>query len=197
MSDECGMLFASFLSDFLAEFLSRALVTCVCLFIDRQIVERRDLIIRWGRRAQNTLHVPRSLRVFVDTDPGMLDEKIRFAAWMAFGIGLGINIGGVLFILAPAGKLRNMVWVGLMVICPVCMTLVVWLNLALSRRSLERTSASCEKIPPQQVHRSLAESMWRANSRLVLNSVRNPAYSFPLAELTGRKDRHGFILPGP
>lgn len=109
-------------------------------------MERRDLIIRWGRRAQNTLRVPRSLRVFADTDPGMLDGDIRLAVVVAFFIGATITVGLLVLIPGPAGKLWNWTCFGLMVIYPVCMTLVVWLYLALSRRRLERRSASGEKV---------------------------------------------------
>ncbi len=155
MSDGCGELFGKIL----LEVVFRSLVASVLLFIDRQCVERLDLVIRWGRRAQNTLRAPRSLRVFADTDPGMLDGEIRFAAVVAFCTGVAINIGLLVFILEPAGKLRNRACFGLMVIYSVCMTLVVWLALALSRRRLERRSASCEKVNHAEGDMGLTESI--------------------------------------
>jgi len=110
---------------------------------DRQIIARRELIIRWGRRAQNTLRVPHCLRIFADTEPGMLDGDIRGATVMALGTGASINIGLLaLFLVKPADKLRNWLCFGLLVIYPVGMILVEWFALVLSRRRLERRPAS-------------------------------------------------------
>jgi len=131
LSDGCGELFV----EVLIQFVIRVLLACILHFIDGQIIARWELIIRWGRKAQNTLRVPRCLRIFADTDPGMLDGDIRVMTVMALGTGASINIGLLaLFLVKPADKLRN--W-----LC-FCMILVEWFALVLSRRRLERRPAS-------------------------------------------------------
>jgi len=80
---------------------------------------------------------------FFNTYPGMLDGDIRVMTVMALGTGASINIGLLaLFLVKPADKLRNWLCFGLLVIYPVCMILVEWFALVLSRRRLERRPAS-------------------------------------------------------
>lgn len=155
MSDECGEL----IGRLLVEVIFRTLVAGVLLFIDRQVVERRDIIIRWGRRTQHALRVPRCLRAFTDTDPGMLDREIRFAAQIAFGSGLAMNCGLLIFILEPEGKTRNIICLVLVVVYPAVAALVTWLALVLARRRLERRFASCEKINHTDGDMGLATSI--------------------------------------
>jgi len=56
-------------------------------------VERRELVIWWGRKTQNLLRIPQCLRVFADTDPGMLDADIRSAVCMLIPVAGSISLG--------------------------------------------------------------------------------------------------------
>lgn len=76
--------FGECIGKLLFKFVFRCMWTAVIIIIDRQIVARRDLVIRCGRRTQGFLHVPQCLRVFADTDLGMLDGDIRIAAELLF-----------------------------------------------------------------------------------------------------------------
>ncbi|KAK1752611.1 hypothetical protein QBC47DRAFT_363358 [Echria macrotheca] len=115
------------------------------LFMNRHVVKRREPIIRWGRRAQNALRLPRALRVIADIEPGMEDLTIEFAASMAVFIGAVFMDGLGAFILYPPGWRRNKICVGMMAIYPGIMTAILWTILVLARYTLEKRLASRDK----------------------------------------------------
>ncbi|KAK1749481.1 hypothetical protein QBC47DRAFT_441679 [Echria macrotheca] len=129
----------------------RCLLACIIVFIDRQIVKRRDLIIQWGRRTEDMLHIPRCLRVFDDTK----NRAIRAAARMTFAAGFGMKVGWLVYISQPAGRWRNRTCLILIVIYPAFMTLFLvleWLPSVPARRRLESRVAACEKVADMEVN---------------------------------------------
>ncbi|KAK3998150.1 hypothetical protein QBC44DRAFT_386463 [Cladorrhinum sp. PSN332] len=145
--DECA---EHCIGQLVAEFIGRCLITSVILFIDKHVVERRDLIIRSGRKVQNRLAIPQCLRVFADTDPGMLDSQIREATFALFYAGIMANLGLLLAVLVLTDNIPGstkgfpvLIFL-LMAVVPLCIVIVLWIVLAQSRRRLERLP----RLPP-------------------------------------------------
>ncbi|KAI0103113.1 hypothetical protein F4776DRAFT_668904 [Hypoxylon sp. NC0597] len=145
-------------------FVLNGLATAVLFIVEKQIVQRRELVIRRGRQAQRILHVPECLTVFTEEEPGMLDSDIRlagtclsisyfFASLAIFCVAtLGASIWGPSFWIFGIAN-------------PLCVSTVIWLMLIESKRRRLRYT----KVEADQeilIDRSFEEdvrSMWRNN----------------------------------
>ncbi|KAK1772214.1 hypothetical protein QBC33DRAFT_520574 [Phialemonium atrogriseum] len=103
MSDGLGEC----LGELLVNVVGRAILTGAVIVIDKQIVQRRDVVIRWGRQFQNWFPLPEWMFIFAENDPGMPDTDMRIP-WA----------------------------LGFMVVGPGCIAGLVWLVLILSKRCL-------------------------------------------------------------
>jgi len=132
------------------EAFSAACADCVThelpIFIREFIVPRREEIVRYGRKAQALLHIPPSLHVFSDLDPGMLDDDIEMGAHSLCCAGAYFGFGLVLLVLffftntyesMPTGLSVMMVAICLVVV-PVITVTVMCVRLVRSRRLLTR-----------------------------------------------------------
>ncbi|KAH6887565.1 hypothetical protein B0T10DRAFT_73083, partial [Thelonectria olida] len=139
----------------------RCLLTSFVLFVDSQIVERRDTIIHVGRLAQTNLHVPECLCVFTNEDPGMTDDNIRITGEVLMVSYFFAAMG--LFLVAPKkGTLWDVYALGLGIVNPACVGFVMWLYLLLSKRErLSRAMHGQKEPPPRKVNSSL-EEIWSA-----------------------------------
>ncbi|KAI0382220.1 hypothetical protein F5Y04DRAFT_280005 [Hypomontagnella monticulosa] len=57
----------------------RGIATIITYTVDRHIVQRRDIVVRYGRQAQKSLNLPDSICIFTAEDPGILDGDLRTA----------------------------------------------------------------------------------------------------------------------
>ncbi|OTA62015.1 hypothetical protein K449DRAFT_434350 [Hypoxylon sp. EC38] len=55
------------------KFLLNGLTTAVLFIVEKQIVQRRELVIRLGRQTQRILHMPECLSVFTEEKPRGLE----------------------------------------------------------------------------------------------------------------------------
>ncbi|KAL7624671.1 hypothetical protein AAE478_006241 [Parahypoxylon ruwenzoriense] len=115
------------------KFVLNGLATAVLFIIEKQIVQRRELVIRLGRQAQRILHMPECLCVFTEEEPGMLDSDIRMA-----GTCLSISYLFASLAVLGATTLRASFrdpWVWTFGIAiPLCVSMLVWLMLIESKR---------------------------------------------------------------
>jgi hypothetical protein len=139
----------------------RCLLIGFVLFVDSQIVERRDTIIHVGRLVQTNLHVPECLCVFTEEDPGMSDDDIRITGEIMMVSYFFAAMG--LFLVAPKkGTLWDAHVLGLGIINPLCVGFVMWLYLLVSKRERSGRMMNGQKEqPPRKVNRSL-EEIWSA-----------------------------------
>lgn len=88
-------------------------------------VSNSDNFIRRGRQLQNSLHLPRRLCLFADSDPGMSEDIVRFigAAALPVGLMLVAIIGWGIFLGAKNEEPDRWFWylVALFVGCLVCL----------------------------------------------------------------------------
>jgi hypothetical protein len=135
--NECAGEFAA---RFMAECCFRTSLTVYLVVIEYQIVQRRDVLITHGRKVQNMLHLPKGMCVFSEEDPGMPDDDIRVSA-MSLSISFTLAILAIL--LVACTKATVVFWdpwiLGFVVVNPICVTVTVWLLLALSKRKRAHT----------------------------------------------------------
>lgn len=81
------------------QIIFRSCITAAVIFTESQIIPRRAAIIRQGRRIQDWLHIPEPLRIFSETNPGMVDRDIRLGTG-AIGISAFLSTLGMLAIVA-------------------------------------------------------------------------------------------------
>ncbi|KAK3938762.1 hypothetical protein QBC46DRAFT_439664 [Diplogelasinospora grovesii] len=124
------------LGELAAQCIFRTFLTVIVVIIDKQIVQRRDVVIRRGRQLQNLLRLPEWMRVFSETDPGMLDKDIRTSAECLAASSLSAGLG------VTAALAKGTLWdfwaLSLGVAIPVCINIVVWLMLIHSKRRQSR-----------------------------------------------------------
>lgn len=58
--------------------VTRLFLTISVVLIDKQVVERRDRIVRKGRQLQKALRLPECLCVIAHAEPGILHRDLRF-----------------------------------------------------------------------------------------------------------------------
>jgi hypothetical protein len=111
-------------------------VALAAYIIDTHLVQRRERVVRVGRRVQNLLHLPGWMRVFTETDPGMLNKDIRSAAQ---GLSWSVLIAFFGFLVALT---KGTIWdpwvLSLGFAIPFSMNILIWLELVYFRRRLAR-----------------------------------------------------------
>ncbi|CAJ2501672.1 Uu.00g045250.m01.CDS01 [Anthostomella pinea] len=126
---------ADCMGECVAQCIFRSILTIYFIVIEGLIVERRDPVIRCGRRLQHLLHLPKAMCVFADEDPGMSDDTIRMSA-VALSLSFTVAIMTVLVVAVFRGSF--VFWdpwiLGLAVASPICVIATVWLVLALALR---------------------------------------------------------------
>ncbi|KAI2618604.1 hypothetical protein GGS26DRAFT_595896 [Hypomontagnella submonticulosa] len=115
------------------QILFRGIATAVIYTIDKQIVQRRDVLVRYGRQVQKTLDLPDCICVFTAEDPGMADDDIRLA-----GMFLSFSLFFACLVTFGRVSSRGTIWdpyvLGFGVVNPVCTFILVWLMLILAKR---------------------------------------------------------------
>ena len=127
------------LAELVIGFISRGLLTGFVFLIDRQIVQRRDLVVRLGRRAQDIFHLPEWMCVFTAEDPGMSYNNIRMSASL-----LGFSYLWVPFAFFLLMPMKGTIWdpwvLGLGVVNPACFSFFTWLTLIFLKGRQDRQS---------------------------------------------------------
>ena len=123
-----------YLGEFAMQCIFRCSLTMIVVLIDKQIVQRREVVIRRGRQLQNLLRLPQWMRVFTETDPGMLDGDIRMSAEILAMSSLIAGLG------ATVALAKETPWdpyvLSLGAVVPTCINVILWLSLIQSRRRL-------------------------------------------------------------
>lgn len=121
-------------SEVFAQCLGRLYAAALVIIVERQIVQRRDLVIRYGRRLQRFLRLPEYMCVVSETDPGMLDQDIRIGAELLCFLCVPMCVSGLVLAVA-FGTLGHPVVIGLTIVGPGCIAVIAWLVLILRKRS--------------------------------------------------------------
>ncbi len=124
------------LAECLLGIIIRAFLSLYIVIIDKQIVQRRDQIVRIGRQLQKILHLPNSICVIPNIEPGILYEDLRLAAEL-FGCMCLISTLGLGLALLK-GTLWDFWVFGFIFIGPACLIGVLFLSLVLAKRRLLR-----------------------------------------------------------
>ncbi|CAI6100032.1 unnamed protein product [Clonostachys chloroleuca] len=129
----------------------------VYALIQRVVARNRVIVIAWGRWIQKTLHVPRSICVFLEEEPGMYDDTID-------------DYFPVIYLLSslaiPFGvDFRNPIIIGLVIINPCCVGFALWLGLLRAKwrlmEQLDLERAATRYFEHQRVARMGASSQGR------------------------------------
>ncbi|KAK5652631.1 hypothetical protein OQA88_10224 [Cercophora sp. LCS_1] len=132
---------SQFLGELLVQLIGRVivggLIMSVVAFVDRNIVPRRNIIVRRGRAIQNALHISRHICVFADEEPGMLDKDIRLAAEVLVLAGFFSNFALLILVLDPREVTPYWLLFIPGIVIPGCLLFFLWLYLVKSKRRLE------------------------------------------------------------
>lgn len=135
----------------------------VYALIQRVVARNRVIVIAWGRWIQKTLHVPRSICVFLEEEPGMYDDTID-DYFPVICILFFIDLLSSLAI--PFGvDFRNPIIIGLVIINPCCVGFALWLGLLRAKwrlmEQLDLERAATRYFEHQRVARMGASSQGR------------------------------------
>lgn len=113
------------------QIIFRCCITAAVIFTEIHIVPRRAAIIRQGRLIQDWLHIPEPVRIFSETNPGMVDRDIRLGTGV-IGISAFLSILGILAIVSrwPSWPPAFFWLEGV----SFCIVVLAWLRFALARR---------------------------------------------------------------
>ena len=124
------------LAEFLLGTVTRAFLSVSIVIIDKQVVQRRDQIVRKGRQLQTILHLPDYICVIANAEPGILHRDLRLAAEL-LGFTYLIGTFGLALALCK-GTLWDFWVIGFIFIGPACLVGVLFLSLVLAKRQLLR-----------------------------------------------------------
>jgi hypothetical protein len=132
----CEETFIEVIADYVADWLWLVAAD----FTNHYIITRRDSIVRFGRRWQRRLSIPRYLHVVAEANPGIRYKDIRAAAESVFFAGLMVTVGLLVTSAIPpdSGNIRIAMFLLSVVIFPTLYVLGAWLALAYSQRRLMR-----------------------------------------------------------
>ena len=129
-------------AEFLLGIITRVFLSASIVIIDKQIVQRRDQIVRKGRQLQKMLHLPDYMCVIASVEPGILHRDLRLAAeLLGFTCLIGTLGLGLAFL---KGTLWDFWVLGFLCIGPACLVGVLFLSLALAKRRLLRDGAKID-----------------------------------------------------
>jgi hypothetical protein len=131
------------LGDVVMNVVVRSFLTAGVIIIDKQVVQRRDIVIRRGRQLQDLLRIPQCIQVITDTDPGMPDGEIRMSAEF-LGLCCFISAFGLVLALAK-GRIWDPWVLSFGATAPGYLLSVLWLVLVVSKRRRMRSPMLTDK----------------------------------------------------
>ncbi|KAI1354187.1 hypothetical protein F5Y01DRAFT_321841 [Xylaria sp. FL0043] len=130
----------------LFQIIMRSVAFAMVVFADRLIVQRRELIVRIGRRLQTIIHLPQCLCAFTAHDPGISKRSLRNSCFL---IMFSLTISSVMALAICFGGPGALI-IGLSIMNPIVCSLIVWIVLAITKQSensssLDQTPSNLEK----------------------------------------------------
>jgi hypothetical protein len=149
---------SEFFGKFLFEVVGRGLLIGTIYVIETQIIKRRNLLVRYGRKCQKALRLPKRMCIFAETDPGILQTDIRMGI-LCLGSAWGF-VGAGALVATATGTIWNPLVLGLGVVAPGFFVGILWLVLAASRRRLEMPLSESEILRIDRRGGDMRELIW-------------------------------------
>lgn len=116
-----------------ANIICRGALSLLACFIENQIVQRRDIIIKLGRQLQYSLKIPECLQAVTIEDLGLADEDIRISAFILCYSFFCAALGCCAAVSLKCTLLDTWVFC-VVIINPCCNCIFTWLYLILAKR---------------------------------------------------------------